>query len=69
MSEVLISPTRATTVFRLPAEFACAYSPGFDLHVSGSGDTEEEARAALAVNLYSLATSLQLRASEIEKGK
>ena len=66
---VLISPTKATTIFRLPAEFACAYSPGFDLHVSGMGDTPEDARAALVVNLYSLATELQLRASEVEQGK
>lgn len=65
MSEVVITPTRATAVFRLPSGFACAYSPGWDLHVSGEGGTERSARENLTTNLRVLAAQLLEFSDEI----
>lgn len=69
MTGVLISPTKATLIVRLPAEFACAWSPGFDLHVSGTGETEEKAREELAHNLRVLGVQLLDIALQIETGE
>lgn len=64
-----VTPTKATAIFQLPPAFACAWSPGFDLHVVGSGATEQEAKEALVSNLRTLGVELLDRALEIERGR
>lgn len=61
-----ISPTKATITVDLPPEFACVYSPGFKLHVSGFGDNKQQAYEALRSNLDELAAHLSRCAGLLE---
>lgn len=60
-----IEPAKARTVIRLPAAFAAAWSPGFDLHVTGEGATPDEAREQLQRNLRQLGEQLLDAANRI----
>ncbi len=71
MSEAYLTftPFQALTVVRLPPDFSSAWSPGFDLHVKGEGETKAEAAKALVANLRELSDMLDRKAREIEAGK
>jgi len=64
---IVTRPATATTIFHLPGEFACAWSPGVDLHVKGSGETYDEATVSLVKHLRDLAQQLLDEADKIEQ--
>jgi hypothetical protein len=60
-------PATATATIRLPKAFASAWSPGFDLHVTGEGDTPADAKHALVAHLRELAAQLLDEAVQIDQ--